>query len=677
MDELLKKYDELKPYLFPNIALKLDEIDASGNQLTRHVLRKNRQSIYELFAHDFIDYQKNSSYFSDLLESSYQTPVDSLLIINPLHAQGLCQLLQTIYSNPKSLAKAISENLSSPYFHHIVNLAIPAIYGFFSTKEQGAQALSFYTCLSAQVNFSVYCHIIKPFFMNSNMDNFINQLVTAIFFSNYLKKFNPDRFCDLIVNKTQKFLRFLPTSQFQLLRFLSLQWDNVSIWRLIINCLIIPAFTLQYHFNPFAHSYLVKFDLQQVIKCLQTYDAFPTINLSVSWPLEIPGDFVFLNNTCTYEIILTKADIEAIQCFTNYMTYHGPKLPEILKEIKSPSFKPFSIVFFPKIPLPPSFPSRPLFFETKTYEPPNDNRMAQMWVSICEAATEIREDPINVIRNKIQTQNHMLNAKLAEMNMDDVLMYGVQTELSELSNNARNFERLLNHKLEMSRMNGFNALCGIFESKTSFLVAKKMVNKVKGKFWQIISNMSGTSHVRFHSAIIMLDQGENEFLKPIKSSLSVLHKKFAKVTEMKMVECSKEITLGSTSFQSQISENNVLLSIVNESSSFLSRATVLLYYLKTFNTFCECYSIDDTRESYDQMMHYAISMNNTSWLLKTVLLLDGTLFGDARYEKEIGKMYLDLWQKFKASFLQYLSYDEQLLVGYIKLSGEGTLTSAN
>lgn len=677
MQDFLKEYESLRPFIFPNISNRLQETDTKGSDFLRKIFFTNRQSFYQRFASNYIDYQRNNILFNDYLTSANETPVDSLTVINPIQAQGFSQFLQSIYSNSPVLVDAVCKNMNNHNFNHIINIVIPALYGFFSTKEQSAAALTFYTCMSANADFQTYCNIVAPFFCNANIDSFCEKLIDSVFFSNYLKKFNASRFCDLVINKLQKLIRFLPTSQFQLIRFLSLNWENSKVWKLIIQCLIIPAFQLNVPFNPFAQSPLVDFEYYDFIDELKKFESFPTLNLSVSWPLEIPGDFVFFNETFTFELTLTKFDLDTISSFHQYVPYHGARLPDIVRDIKTRPFQPFRVIVYPKIPIPPRVSARNLFFEQKSLEIPSDNHMAQLWVSIKDTAESERIDPINLIQQNIKTGNQILNEKLDKLDKEHLLSYGVQSELSDLYFEASNFEKLLTHTLELSRLRMYFKSCIGFQKKVSMRLAKRTAIKIKGKYWQTIDKMIGPGYSRLYTALVLLDQGEQEFLKPIKADLTNLEKKFNQVKEDSMLTLAREVSLGSTTAQSLISENNVLLSIVNDDSPFLSRATVLLHFLHIFSLFCQTYSIDDTRDSFDQMLHYAIAMNGTSWLLKTVILLDGVLFGDPKYESSIGKMYLESWQKFKASFLQYIAVDGQLLDGYIKLSGEGILTSAN
>lgn len=670
MEKLLEEYDKMEPLIFPTIEERFASINQKGQSEISKIVSICRRSFYEMYAFTLAQKEKPTEDQSEIIKSSILEVKDILEVVNPINVQSFTSFISEAYANPPQLAQALAKSINSSYSMHLINLTIPSIFGFFTTKEQSAQASSFYTVLSSLLPYDLFCNSVSPFFVNSCLESFNDNFVGSFFFANYLKPFNARRFSDFIINTFKEKIRFIPQAQFSLIRFLSLQWSSTKLWKFLVRSLIIPTISIHYYSSPFAHARLVQFNIDELCEELRKSEKFPALDLTVSWPFEMPGDFIFTNGVSMFKVVFTKKDIESMLSFQESVKYHGASLSEILSDVNADNYEPFSITFYPKIPIPPQFPMRSLFFNEEVIEPPNDNQNAQLWNSISDAAEAIRKTPIEVIRKRIRTTNALLDEKLATMDTNRILEYGLTDELSKLTYSAEIFEQLLAHKMHERKLRDFLSLSSDFEQKTALIYSTKLNKNKKQKFWQRIEKTQGSSYVKFFAALQFISSTEQQFIKPVKAKLERMEETFQNIIFIKQKKIGASTI--NQNLQQRIMENNMLLSFVNKDSSFIDRAVVLFSYLKSVEYFCNIASMDDSREQFDSMIHFAIAVNNVQWILRTSLIIDGCLFTDPRFSSYIGNMYSEVWAKFKATLIQFMAGHESILMDFITMTDDST-----
>ena len=673
---LLKQYEQLYGLTIPNVEDKLQKVDEDGQQLIKQLVYSARKSYYEIYAQKLTKTQKPPFESKDIIASSMIPTKDILEVSGPINVQAFTSFVSEAYANPPALAKAISNNLNSKHIVHLVNITVPSLFGFFTTKEQSAQASSFYTVLSSLVPFEVFTAFCAPFFLATSMEIFAQNLVQSVFFTNYLKKFDASRFVDYTIREFKRNIRYLPSAQSSLLRFLSFQWNAKKLWTFLIQALIVPQFCIHSAYSPFAHAFLVNFQIEDLVQEFERRtNSFPSLDLTVSWPYEVPGDFIFMDGTVTFQLLLTKADVESLLFCQDHIKYYGCSLQKFYDELKSSTLEPFALIFYPKMPTPPLFPTRPLLFHGKVIDRPPSDQNVKLWVSIKEAGESIRKTPVEVVLGKLKTCNSLLDQTINQIDTSEILRYGLLTELSELTTSCDILEQILSHKMYAAELYSFYKTSEDFEQKTALLYATHLKKNKKNHFWTKIDAIKGSPYIKFYTALTFITCTESQFLKPIKDLLPVMENIFGDIilTKQKNIDYIGMNPI----LQQRIMENNMLLSFVNSDCAFIDRAIVFFNYLQRVEDICNITSIDDSRESFDQILHFAIVINNAKWILKTALLLDGILFSDERFATHIGDMYMNVWEKFKSSFIQFLSCNVDLYMQFVNLVSGDTLKSAD
>ena len=71
-----------------------------------------------------------------------------------------------IHNNPDVLLKAVLTRVANPDFQVIVKIAIPEVYGFFSSAEMVENAFVFYEMVIGEVEPVLAVDILESFFVN-------------------------------------------------------------------------------------------------------------------------------------------------------------------------------------------------------------------------------------------------------------------------------------------------------------------------------------------------------------------------------------------------------------------------------------------------------------------------------------------------------------------------------
>ena len=113
-----------------------------------------------------------------------------------------------------------------------------------------------------------------------------------------------------------------------------------------------------------------------------------------------------------------------------------------------------------------------------------------------------------------------------------------------------------------------------------------------------------------------------------------------------------------------------ILSFANVSRNLLARCMILSIYLEEIQKLIVAAGWEDSREAIDNIIHFSLATSESTWVLRTVIFLQGTLYSDRRLVNFVTSQQAETWKKFTVAFIQFLSDDVDLLTAYGNLSTE-------
>ena len=140
-----------------------------------------------------------------------------------------------IHNNPDMLLKAVLTRVANPDFQVIVKIAIPEVYGFFSSAEMVENAFVFYEMVIGEVEPVLAVDILESFFVN-----LVTARASEMAFSNFIRRCDITTCDDLndaatiLLSCLQDSLKYLPTCHLVLAAELGLKKRECAVELLVV-----------------------------------------------------------------------------------------------------------------------------------------------------------------------------------------------------------------------------------------------------------------------------------------------------------------------------------------------------------------------------------------------------------------------------------------------------------
>ena len=685
--ELLRVWQSLSPIMPDHIDSRLNEIDEYGDIVSRNVLFLYRQCTCLMSIHNkMVQNQKDS--LRELMDSVSVEPQEALRIFAPLEVQSISALINYLLTKPSVLAEAIVKvNHQTLDFWHLINITIPTVFSFFSSREVSGLAYNFYLSLSTIVPFNVYIGYVYPFFNTSALAPFSEVVFREFFWSNYLSVPAPLALAQKLIDIALNRIKFLPETHLGLLRVLSLTVTPEQIWTLLIADVLIPHLSFEQNVTPFLYTNeKLKSSLDGAVKILNKQVngkggelVLAPLNLKGSM-VEVPDSFLPFGQAFYVDLIMTPLDIRNLVALGFDLPHHWKRLTYMANNPNLDRCAPFRVRVFPRLPKVPSCPQRPLIFhDLGDYKMPQSGVNAQLWSEVEKAASDLRVTPFDLLQKKpIRTGNHMLDLKLEATNLAELTHFGLQSTVAILTETASLFEQLMEHQMALSNLLKWEQVARDCIMTVSYEVAKRLGDtfckrrpeKLFSTIWETIDELEGPLQVKYWSVMMILDRIEPVALRPHLKDIKGLEKRFLNMRENKENRIREGPTFESRAMSRCMWEAGGILSFANVSRNLLARCMILSIYLEEIQKLIVAAGWEDSREAIDNIIHFSLATSESTWVLRTVIFLQGTLYSDQRLVTFLTSQQAETWKKFTVAFIQFLSDDVDLLTAYGNLSTE-------
>lgn len=686
--ELFEIYSNLRPYVPCGIESKLIRVDIEGDEVSKQVVFINRQIIY---LYGFQNrYVVNKQLISDreLLTSATSFPYDALKFLEPLEVQSITVLIWQILAKPSDFAQRVYKSAGTPSFSFLIELTIPAVYGFFSTQETSACAYNFYSAISMIAPYDIFVWIVSPFFKSATVNHFSDAVFRDALSSNYLPKSAEIQLAQSIIDISAKRMNFLPESHNALLRFLSTIYKPSQIWMLILKVLVVPQFLLKIPLSPYFHANSPCVKFEKVLHILRDADKFSEIRfpqLSLNQSLfEIPEAFLSYGQSLSYDLVLTLNDVYVLATIEPMLTQDSPKILNVVLKNKNQVMLPWKIKYYPKKPRPPFFSLRPLVFDCiEIPKPLDDNENAQIWQMLEEECANYHMNPFDVLSSPIaKTGVNLLDYKLNHMDRSKLKIYGLKVKDAELTRYAIIFEDLLIHQMQFHKLRTWLEIGEECVGMFGYMIAAReyMQNYINMKpkvllnnFWKILNDQPKIKSERLWLSIQLLSKLEPAIINPHKKVIDDLNNKYSRIMLKYQSRIRKGIEFTSDALTQCMWESSGILTFVNASSPLRSRYIALITYLYEIQKLIYARKMQDSLQEIDAIIHFTFTTGHFDWVLETVILLDGVFFNDPRFNTNCDDELIDIWKQFTVAFIHLLQEDEELLSIYAKYATSGML----
>jgi len=690
IEELQTVNSSLDKFLFPGILPKLCQIDEKSGDISEKILIQNRQTCYLFYLTENPEHVCRVVNQDKLYHSASLLPIDALRVFEPLEVQSITLLLKVLLSDPPRFVDSVIKCSKCTGFRSLILLSIPSVFAFFSSKEAISFSYNFYADLYPKVSFEDYCKIVFPFFNSSCISRFSELVFNKLFWSNFSPKSEICQFCQCLIDVSSKHIGYLPEPHLVLLRILSLQWNIVKLWQLLIRVLLFPQLRIYSQTSPFIYNPLATFDIKGIgsflfdigVKKTQNI-VLPNLSFNNSY-YEIPDTFVPYDHTFALDLVLTLADIDSLMMMQVDVPHHTKRLQDLCIQSKVDPFLPFKIHFYPRMLKPPTFSFRPLFsFSQKFQSSESPSILAQLWSTFESAAELLRKRPLELLmEDPIKTYDQLLNIKInKQSNKDFLKKYGLEKSVAELTSNANFLEQLLLHAMFQDGLVKWNETCSFHNLQTSFFVAQsnyfssKMTkpDHIYMNFWDSILSFPELNNIRYWSALICLDNIENIIVKKYQKELTHLENLYKKYLRRKKSMMEIAPAFKSKVLMQHMWETNGILQFASNSTPLLTRYIILSTFLEEVERMSIASGYGDNPEKISEIIKFSFVEGSYVWILRTVALLDGVLFSDDRFEGTRQPILFDRWKRFTAVFIQFMGDDVSLVSSYGKLVSSGNL----
>ena len=685
LQELQSIWDELYPIIPNGIDTRLNEVDEYGDKVSMDVLVLNRQITYLLSVRNKQIHISSKFSVSDLVVSAASDPQEALRTFAPLEVQSLSALINYLLTKPSVLAEAVAKaNHQSVDVWSLINITIPTVFSFFSSRECSTFAYNFYLCLSTLMPFNVYIGYVYPFFNTSAVAPFSEAVFHDFFWKNYLSQPPPLVFAQKLLAIARDRIFFLPEAHLGLLRGLSLRATQEQIWLLLITDILLPHLLSEENMTPFIHTSDMKANIEAVVKILIKHVQskggeleLPSLDLTGSM-LEVPDAFLPFGQSFYIDLIMTQLDIRNLVSLGFDLPHHWERLTEMANAQKRDPLCPFRVRVFPRLPKPPSFPQRPLIFRNfGEHKMPHCGVIAQLWSEVENIAEARRVTPFEILlRKPIRNGNRMLDLKMEATDIGELVRFGLEYGVAIMTETAKLFEKLMQHRMELFNLSKWQRMARDFVTRISYETAKSISDKfckrrpekLLNRIWQTIERLEGPPQVKYWSVMMILDRVEPVVLRSHLKEIHALEQRFSALRDYKENHIDEGPDFASKAMKQCMWEASALLSFPNTHSCLFTRHMILATYLAEIEKLIVAAGWEDSRQDFEKIVHFSLSAIECTWTLRTVIFLQATLFTDERLLAFVSPRHADIWKKFTVAFIQFLSGDISLLTEYGQLS---------
>lgn len=398
---------------------------------------------------------------------------DSPENIQPQQIQFVSVLIDYLHITPQILIKCLkdkSTNGDKSDYKLLCWSAIPAIYGFFSTREHISIAFPFYCMVVASCPQNIAIDVLTPLYISATTYKFIE----AVY-----QKFGP-KFChDIRINTAKlpqkiideyipeiidaiiKSLPLLPQQHNFLIKYMVAQgWAVADVLHFFIHRFTMPQVIRYLRATPFKHHYdhLVQVaksinikseSVQKIMNCFETNSIY-----------EIPPAFTVFDIPFML-LLISRKDIDVIIRSLQAINELPKSMDPFLKYsyFTNITSRPFWMRIYSRKPKPieTSYNWRPVVFEDlPNIQPIKDESLSRLWNKIISDCSEFGIHPLNFLNEepKDPSQLERLRAYNSATSCfgDKFMNYATTKSLELLKANALSFERYLVHNLALQSL---------------------------------------------------------------------------------------------------------------------------------------------------------------------------------------------------------------------------------
>ena len=584
-----------------------------------------------------------------------KAPAEALEIFDPFLVQSVSRVLFAVVDDIPRFARAVCEAKNSQFYPHLISVTIPAVFGHFAVRDSLEMALEFYQEVFAHCDPTEFTRIVAPFFRCAAVVEYGRVLYEETSGKTFLLKQSNKQFEDNLLANAVKFLALLPDTHLRIVKLISENWKNEMCWKFLIHILVVPAIRLYGPLSACENCDKPPVDIPSVIKNMLEASHSGRFEVSSIFPaFEVPKCFVGYGVCCPLKFIITLRDIFALQELN--LEYPG-RTRDVVKNCSyADMYQPFIVKIFAKA-LKSDRADQPNFFEhPKPVVQITDSKFKNLWsVLLAES-----DDPVDLLtKTPIVTGNRLLNGFLRTSNLSEVIEYAVAKGIEEVSMDCDLFEEFLKLKLEVSLLHHWLDRCLAYFNIVGFAAARRDMRfcvkslHAYGNSPIVVRRYLPHMHEIQHWGMIFgLCFVEVKILEPHLATIQSLEKKVEELCKS-CREIYHKQHFENPVIQEGIWRASAVLPFVTQKSRFIRRFTVLRTFLESIENLV-CF-LDNGRFDINFLIHFSIAVHDAAWIVRTVMLLEGTLFNNTAFMRCCTQRERDMWTMIIVSLKGFLA----------------------
>ena len=423
----MEEYTKLSSVVPQVPDLLLEQSSEKTTQTLDEILWKQRLSI-------LIPIVKSSQYPTGILPprenfmSSLHTPPENSVLshVSPQQIQFITILVEFVHKNVQTIANAVIEKYKSSNrseFYFLCQSAIPAFFGFFSSKEHISTAFSFYCAIIQNRSNAIAKAALLPFYCSPCTSRFIFSVYShfGLKFCHDVRLDRPQVQKSVIYEYTLPFIQtiiqtfpLIPQQHQFLLRFMiSSGWKPSSVLDFFLESFLFPQLLRYVKSTPFKNQFIqLKAFASHLDKkaCRALLDIFENASL-----FEIPSGYEIFDLPFM-QLFLTPLDVHmVIKALT--ATNEVPQIlnPFIQFFYFDPiDFIPFTVKVYNRKPKPAltSYNWRPVVFPRYNDSPIDESTSPdfyRLWRQLSIRCQELGVSPLDMLSDSIFSNSNNSN----------------------------------------------------------------------------------------------------------------------------------------------------------------------------------------------------------------------------------------------------------------------------
>ena len=590
-----------------------------------------------------------------VMSACLKSPFEALELFDPFLVQGISRILYCVVDDLKQLAKAVYEARTANFYHHLISITIPAVFGHFALRDSLELASAFYREIFQYCSPAEFTRCVVPFFRCSSVATYGRILYEETSGKTFLLKQSNEHFAESLLGNAIEFLRLLPSSHLAILKLISERWESGVCWRFLIDILVIPMIRLYGSLSVCEQCDKPPIDIPSVIQLLSASQRSTPFDISsISPVLEIPRCFIGYGICCPLKFIVTLRDVFVLEKLNmNYPT----KARDVVKSCSyTDLYQPFTVKIFSKALKSDRGQIRDFFVHPTPIPVATDSKFKNVW----DILLSEYEDPVDILTKRpVFTRNHLLNSIFRSSDLKEATDYAISKGIEELMSDYNLFEEFLKLKLEEKALETWLCRCRSYLSTVSSIaIRREMRFCVK----ELHTHLNTPAVMRRHLPLIPEIQHwamihglcfvETKLLEPHISRIQALEKNVEELCK------SCRDVYYKRRFENPIIQEGIwraaaVLPLVTLKSRFIQRFTMLRVFLESIENLV--WFLDNGRFDMNYLIHFSIAAHDASWIVRTVMLLEATILYSDAFMKTCTQQERDMWNMIIVSLRGFLA----------------------